>query len=458
MRAHSAGATALRAAAARLDSEYGGPHGRRACGSLLFSRSRRVVISAGEPPDLKNAAPRSSALQSHSLDVTYLLVDAGPTLDNAPVFQSQVLDWIGVQREAGVSVGLVATVDEPGRFGAVVEPRLREMGVPWAGVPSGRLAPTVMRAARAFRRFNREFPSRNAYVRGVWGSVAHAIAHPRRGPRLIYDLRGDVLQEAAYRGAGRLRQLALRRLLTFAIRRADALTCVSTAAAELLQRDHHRQVTAVIPSCVDVARLAATSEERAATRAELGYSDSDVVLVYAGGLARYQLIPEMLRLWASLGQDTGVQFLLLTNDAPAPGPVREGEHDPVPPGLRRMSVPRSDVPRYLSAADVGFLLREPHPLNRVASPVKFGEYLAAGLAVVTSPGIGDTSAMVTERGLGELVEVGAHDRTLARCRALIASLRQDREGFRERARTAAAEVLDWKCYLPVWKQLLGLTG
>jgi hypothetical protein len=42
------------------------------------------------------------------------------------------------------------------------------------------------------------------------------------------------------------------------------------------------------------------------------------------------------------------------------------------------SVTREDVPRLLPAADLGLLLRKSDAVNAVASPVKFGEYLACG--------------------------------------------------------------------------------
>jgi hypothetical protein len=56
--------------------------------------------------------------------------------------------------------------------------------------------------------------------------------------------------------------------------------------------------------------------------------------------------------------------------------------------------------RTLPAFDAAFLLREPSVVNRVASPVKFAEYLHAGLPVVLTEGIGDATGWVEEHRLG----------------------------------------------------------
>jgi hypothetical protein len=43
-------------------------------------------------------------------------------------------------------------------------------------------------------------------------------------------------------------------------------------------------------------------------------------------------------------------------------------------------------------------------VNEVASPVKFGEYLASGLPVVMSAGIGDYSELVRRKKVGVILK------------------------------------------------------
>jgi glycosyltransferase involved in cell wall biosynthesis len=116
------------------------------------------------------------------------------------------------------------------------------------------------------------------------------------------------------------------------------------------------------------------------------------------------------------------------------------------------------VPAYLAASDVGFLLRQDNPVNHVASPVKFGEYLASGLAVVTSPKLGDVSRLVVERNLGLLVSPEDIEESAKLTERFLSAVIQDREGYRDRSQQAAAELLDWSKQIATWREVLGEPG
>jgi hypothetical protein len=54
------------------------------------------------------------------------------------------------------------------------------------------------------------------------------------------------------------------------------------------------------------------------------------------------------------------------------------------------TVPFAEIPKYLSAADVAFAIREPKLSMRGIAPIKLGEYLLMGIPAIASIGIGDT--------------------------------------------------------------------
>jgi glycosyltransferase involved in cell wall biosynthesis len=64
------------------------------------------------------------------------------------------------------------------------------------------------------------------------------------------------------------------------------------------------------------------------------------------------------------------------------------------------------------AADVGLLIRGDDLVNRVAAPTKFAEYLACGLPVVVSRGVGDTESVVRTYGVGYVIE-GLSDESIS---------------------------------------------
>jgi glycosyltransferase involved in cell wall biosynthesis len=57
------------------------------------------------------------------------------------------------------------------------------------------------------------------------------------------------------------------------------------------------------------------------------------------------------------------------------------------PNVINKFVAYKDVPKYLCAADIAVILREPSVTNKVASPVKFSEYVCCGLPVITNNSI-----------------------------------------------------------------------
>lgn len=139
---------------------------------------------------------------------------------------------------------------------------------------------------------------------------------------------------------------------------------------------------------------------RAAVRARHGFGPGDVVLVFAGAAAGWQsfsLIDDLLR--ATLAADARVKALVLAN-VPASSLKASAAF---PDRVRFGWVPHGEMFTTLAACDHGILLREPSVTNRVAAPTKLAEYLAAGLGVIVSPGIGDYSDFVAREGCGVVV-------------------------------------------------------
>jgi len=400
-------------------------------------------------PSLSNDGP--------TLDVIYLLPDIGLSLDTSPVLHSQILDWIRVQTDHGIRVGVVAIVDDRELSRSTVEPVLVSVGVPHIIVQSGHIVSTLTRSARAIRTLRREYDCNNVYVRGFWGALAHFMAFPFGGPPLVYDFRGDGVAEAAYRGTGRVRRWIIKRLMRFSVHRAANITGVSRGAAKVLAEQYGQENVAIIPSCVDLERNEFDPEIRGTIRNQLGLNQAEVVIAYAGGISRYQQITEMLGAWRELNDEGEIRFLLLLSGAPSPDGSLP-EQNTAPPGtIIKYGLSRAEVATHLMAADIGFMLRIAHPLNMVASPVKFAEYLSAGLAVLTSPGLGDVSSLVTDRALGALADPNDHASIVDECLKLMEAIRSDPSAVRNRSIDAARETLDWKVYLHTWRDLLKIS-
>jgi hypothetical protein len=126
-----------------------------------------------------------------------------------------------------------------------------------------------------------------------------------------------------------------------------------------------------------------------------------IKIVYSGGVAGWQSfdkVVKMVRQAMEKQENIDVLFLckkvqeidVLLND--------------YPDRCEQKWVAPDKVFEELKACDYGILLREDKLTNRVASPVKFAEYLNAGLMVLISDGIGDFSDFVREHNCGQIVE------------------------------------------------------
>jgi glycosyltransferase involved in cell wall biosynthesis len=293
------------------------------------------------------------------------------------------------------------------------------------------------------------------YVRGIWAALAVLLARPVNFFRYIYDVRGDAVDEAMARGRGfwRLRLITL--LENFVIRRASVVSCVSSPLSVLIHnRARLKNLPEVIPSCIDVNNFKYIEEVRKAKRYELGYADHDIVLVYSGGMARYQMIPEMLALWRKIFMvNLNIIFLIMINSDPSSLESSVGNLNDFGNRLTILKLPRSKVFDTLLAADIGFLMRENRSLNLNSSPVKFPEYLAAGLAVVSSPGVGDISDMIIQRNLGTLVKPSINMPEDEKLNDLIRNVVDNRSFYKNNALLVVRERFDWYSHSDLFKKM-----
>lgn len=228
---------------------------------------------------------------------------------------------------------------------------------------------------------------------------------------------------------------------------ADAVISISDAMTRYLvdsfQVSPDRITT--IPCCVDTARFPRDAGQRELMRRELGVADR-FVLAYCGGLHWWQKPDEGIQVFKALkAKEPSAHYLGLVTDREKLLALlyRAGV---APEDATVLTVPHEEVPDYLSAADLGLLLRADSVASIVSSPVKFGEYLAAGLPVILNKGIGDYSEMAARYGVGVALEHGQEaDSELG---PLLSLCKADPKGMRERCRDLAERELSWKVYLP----------
>jgi glycosyltransferase involved in cell wall biosynthesis len=274
-----------------------------------------------------------------------------------------------------------------------------------------------------------------SHVPAAIALIAQRLLRPSR-MALIFDVRGLMAEE--YVDAGRWRRGGLPFQLTkaverVAVQRADGIVVLTERTRGQLFAEGPEPRIHVIPCCADVDALAAASSQRDAVRAELAL-DAAKVMVYVGKFGGWYMATEMAQFFAVARHAIpDLHFLILTqSDA---GEIRqELDRQHAAGDVTITSVAPEQLGRYLAAADFGICFIRPTPSKASSSPTKVGEYLAAGLPVVSTAGVGDLDTLITPE-IGVLVTehtVSSYRGTAAQVSRLV-SAAKTRERCRETA-------------------------
>lgn len=242
-------------------------------------------------------------------------------------------------------------------------------------------------------------------ARGVFAWNICALLRSFRGfKHLVYDGRGAVFAECVeYALVPPSYFTMMQRLERKAVLQSEYRIAVSGALIEYWQREYlyaeSRHV--IIPCSLGLQFSDFELMSTLSVRKKLNWGLSDIVLVFSGGNADWQTITEVLQVMPQiLSNNLKIKFLFLFS----PSSELEALMEKFPGRINCGRVSPEEVPIWLSACDYGLLIRNNTVTNRVASPVKFAEYLAGGLSVIVSDSVSDFSAFVSSHHCGFVVK------------------------------------------------------
>jgi glycosyltransferase involved in cell wall biosynthesis len=367
-----------------------------------------------------------------------------------PLVQSQVVAYLEGLVRRGHVIHLLTfdTQLEPDRR-EVLRARLEAAGITWHSRryhkrPS--LPATVydtlagaITAARVMRRHRLDAIHARNHVPAAMALIVKRLT----GCRLIFDLRGLMAEE--YVDAGNWKRGGLPYRLTqwvqgVAIRRADAMVMLTEAVRrQLFGEAADGALRSVIPCCADLTSFNGRVGDAAAVRANLDAGERPI-LIYVGKFTGWYLEREMVDFFAAArALVPDLLFVVLTQSERA---IIEREFERTGIGsedYRLTFVEQDEVGRYLTAAQLGLSFVRPCPSKVSSSPTKIGEYLAAGLPVISTAGIGDVDELLTASNVGVLVRSFTQESYTAAAQAAT-ELSQDPE-TRDRCRNVAREQL-----------------
>ncbi len=223
--------------------------------------------------------------------------------------------------------------------------------------------------------------------------------------RFLYDMRG--LWSLEKRDKGTIRHPWMFKvahgLEQKLFREADHVVSLTHAGKRHLVEAGVSVPIDVIPTCVDLERFKRQRKGEDASGGVVSGTES-LNVVSAGTLGVGYLAGEMFRFAAILKStwpDASFRILTGSNRDQV---VAAAENAGLPTTCLEISrVSPEAVPAELSAADVGLCFVKPTEAKVASCPTKLGEYLACGLPVVATDGVGDVSEILQSNRVGVVI-------------------------------------------------------
>jgi glycosyltransferase involved in cell wall biosynthesis len=340
--------------------------------------------------------------------------------------------------------------EKPDADAAALERELQDHGIQWQPLRYHKRPPvlaTLLDAIvgwRAMLTVARTARPDIVHVRSYVPALIALWARPWTTGALLFDMRGFWADERLEGGIWRSDRLVYRALYKLAKRceswffaRAQVVVTLTHASVP-----HIRELAArldlaieVIPTCVDLGRFAPMPPSPTGPR-----------LTWCGSIGtwyRFDLVP-------ALAASVGLPLQVLTRQTDLAHRLLNGMDASV------RSLAPEEVPGALCSGDVGLSLCVSSFSKIASAPTRFAEYLAAGMPVVTTTGVGDVAAIVEQYEVGVVLR-GEDDEAMRDAAARLRLLLQD-DALTARCRMVARQLFDVdsgsRSYAEIYDRLL----
>jgi glycosyltransferase involved in cell wall biosynthesis len=323
-----------------------------------------------------------------------------------PLGQSQILPYLMGLSAAGHQITIVS-FEKEARFETLeqnIQKISKRSGLTWVPIRYHKRPPVMSTLFDLWqlRRKAAQLLGANRYdivhCRSYLTPLVGEWLKKKYGPKLIFDMRGFWADERVEGGLWDTRNFIYRTIYQFFkkkerdfVRSADHIIVLTAEAKkEIRAWDLNRNIS-VIPCCVDLTlfdpqRISYAS--KLDLRTQLGLHSEDFVLLYIGSIGTWYQYDDMERFFRTIKTaNSRTKFLVLTPDVEK---VNKG------PDVIVRSVPRSEVPLYISVSNVSICFIKPTFSKKGSSATKMAEVLAMEVPVITNPGWGDVAFLRDE--------------------------------------------------------------
>jgi glycosyltransferase involved in cell wall biosynthesis len=334
-----------------------------------------------------------------------------------PLVHTQVLPYLRALAQDGIDMHLL-TFEKRGAWRAGerarrrdLKRRLAEDGIQWHALKYHRRPSLLATGADALLgtlfsiwlilRHQLHIVHARAHVPGAMGLLLKMLL--RR--KLIFDLRGLMAEEYVDNGIweeGSLPFRLVKAVERALLNRADHIIVLTEELRSILLGGAHLPATAVekisvIPCCSDLSLYELQNGRRKPSGRD------EITLVYLGSVGGRYMLGEMVEFFKVLqSKRSGARFLIITRGARADVERAFASRGVDANRYEVVAAEPAEVPKLLGRGDLALSFFKPTFAVKGTSPTKIGEYLAAGLPVV-STSTGDTAAMFAAEPIGAIV-------------------------------------------------------
>lgn len=226
---------------------------------------------------------------------------------------------------------------------------------------------------------------------------------------VIFDNRG-LLSEEVKDNNYNIRANIEKFIEKICIKYSDVVVVVSKKFKEYLKNKYIHQLSnisdkiIVINNAFDMNRVCYSEEKRNFLRVK-NKIENRLIMVYSGTIVSWQMFDEIVNLFKIFKSIEKRAFFLVATPHRDEALNILTEKEISNKDFLIETAVGNELGDLLIQGDFGVLLREPNLINSVASPIKFSEYLAAGLPLIISHGIGDTEEFVNKFEVGTVIKI-----------------------------------------------------
>jgi len=218
--------------------------------------------------------------------------------------------------------------------------------------------------------------------------------------KLIYDMRGDIINEWEVQGRNKNKIILLKNIHKFSLTQTNLIFSVSSTYP---LQENLNIVSKYNYYDGDIFNF--NIKEMIMKKKKLGLQNK-FVFVYNGSSNYYQMIDETIKFFSQFHTLYSNSFFIIISESP-PNDFRIKLIKFNIPNSAFMikCLPQKEISKIQSIADMAFFLRDDLPLNHHAFPTKYAEYLASGIPVLTTNHLHSISPLVKKNHLGEVIQL-----------------------------------------------------